>query len=337
MNFLAGATSLASFLKAHKTSETKGFFPYEGFDHPDKMQSPQLPPYDVFYSKLRSYNPPETEYTDYVNLLKSGLTTEQAVIKPKLSKPPHTGIDIYQYLLQIRKQEQMSSFKDFLRWYDNNDVVSTLKAMQRMIVFYHGKDIDMLKLGCTLTNLANICLHKSTDAKFCPFREGDEDLFEKFRKSTLVVNLSFLHAKQLLMKLSSESLQTYANLKLGLLLANYTPTRCANPCPPVLIRVGISIPKPVDSLLDKTKLIALKIWSFVIFNEQDLTVKVTASTLQANRRKMTALLLMGFVFLSMLCLKKWVALITFVLVKSCGHLSLKKLSNVAVRKENSMN
>ena len=29
MNFLGGATSLDSFLKACKTSETKGFFPYE--------------------------------------------------------------------------------------------------------------------------------------------------------------------------------------------------------------------------------------------------------------------------------------------------------------------
>ena len=29
MNFLGGATSLDSFLKAYKTEETKGFFPYE--------------------------------------------------------------------------------------------------------------------------------------------------------------------------------------------------------------------------------------------------------------------------------------------------------------------
>ena len=48
MNFLGGATSLDSFLKANKTSETKGFFPYEWFDHPDKMQNTELPPYDAF-------------------------------------------------------------------------------------------------------------------------------------------------------------------------------------------------------------------------------------------------------------------------------------------------
>ena len=181
MNFLGGATSLDSFLKAYKTSETKGFFPYERFDHPDKMQNTKLPKYDVFYSKFRSCNPLEAYYTDYVNLLKCGLTTEQAVVKLKLSKPPPIGIENYQYLQQIWKQEQMKSIKDFLRWYNNKDVVPTSEAMQKLIASCHDKDIDMLKLGCILPNLANICLHKSTDAKFYPFTVGDKNLLEEIR------------------------------------------------------------------------------------------------------------------------------------------------------------
>ena len=68
--------------------------------------------------------------------------------------------------------------KNFLRWYNNKDVVPTLEAMQKMIAFYHHKGIDMLKLGCTLPNLANICLHKPTKAKFYPFTENDKDLLE---------------------------------------------------------------------------------------------------------------------------------------------------------------
>ena len=184
MHFLGGATRLDSFLKAYKTSETKGFFPYEWFDHPDKMQNTELPPYDAFYSKLRSCNPLEIEYMDYVNLLKSGLTTEQAVIKLKLSKPPTTGIENYQYLQKIWKQEQMSLLKDFLRCYNNKDV-PTLEAMQKTIAFFHDKDIDMLKLGCTLPNVANICLQKSTDAKFYPFTEGDKDNLEKIREDVV--------------------------------------------------------------------------------------------------------------------------------------------------------
>ena len=44
INFLGGATGLDFFLKAYKTSETKGFFPYEWFDYPDKLLNTELPP-----------------------------------------------------------------------------------------------------------------------------------------------------------------------------------------------------------------------------------------------------------------------------------------------------
>ena len=40
----------------------------------------------------------------------------------------------------------------------------------------------MLKLGCTTPNLANICLHKSTNSKFYPFVEADKDLHDKIRE-----------------------------------------------------------------------------------------------------------------------------------------------------------
>ena len=51
LNFLGRATSLDSFLKAFKTSETKGFFSYEWLDHFDKMQNTALPPYEAFSKK----------------------------------------------------------------------------------------------------------------------------------------------------------------------------------------------------------------------------------------------------------------------------------------------
>ena len=100
----------------------------------------------------------------------------------KLSKPPPSGEENYQYLLDIWNHENMCTFKRFLRSYNNKDVVPTLEAMQKMHAFYHKKGIDMLKLGCTLPNLANICLHKTTSAKFYPFTETDKDLLQKIRE-----------------------------------------------------------------------------------------------------------------------------------------------------------
>ena len=163
-----------------------------------------------------------------------------------------------------------------------------------MIAFYHDKDIDMLKLGCTLPNLADICLHKSSDAKFYPFTEGDKDLLEKIREDVVggpsiaftriaVVDETFI-----------QKVQTYANLLLGLMPANYIPTRCVNPCLPLFIRVGISIQKRVDSHLNKTRPAALKIWSCPISNEQDRNVKFKAFFTIGRQKKIDCFSADGF-------------------------------------------
>ena len=185
MNFLGGATSLDSFLKAYKTAKTKGFFPYEWFDCPQKMNNSELPPYDAFFNKLRNVIPLEKDYSDYQKLLSCGLKTEEALSKMKLSKPTPSGEYSYQYFLDKWIHENICTFKDILRWYNNKDVVPTLETMQKVLVFYHKKGIDMLKLGCTLPNLAKICLHKSTSANFCPFTETEKDLLQKIREDVV--------------------------------------------------------------------------------------------------------------------------------------------------------
>ena len=165
VNFLSGATSLDSFLKAYKTKETKGFFSYEWFDCPEKLNKKEHPPYDSFFSILRNSNPLEKDYNDFQNLVNSGLTTKQAVAKLRMDRIPPTGVENFSCLQSVWENNKMQIFSDFLKWYNKKDVVPTLEAMQKMIEFYH-RGIDMLKLGCAPPNLANICLHKSTDSKF---------------------------------------------------------------------------------------------------------------------------------------------------------------------------
>ena len=102
--------------------------------------------------------------------------------KIRIQSVPPTGFESYSYLKHIWEQHSMIIFEDFLQWYNNENVVTTLEAMQKMIEFYHERGIDMLKLGCTLPIFANICLHKSTNHKFYQFFEGDKDLCEKIRE-----------------------------------------------------------------------------------------------------------------------------------------------------------
>ena len=72
LNFLGGATSLDSFLKAYKTEETKSFFHYDWFNKLGNLNNKELPPYDSFFSKLRNINHLEKDYNDFENLTTSG-------------------------------------------------------------------------------------------------------------------------------------------------------------------------------------------------------------------------------------------------------------------------
>ena len=122
--------------------------------------------------KIRNY---------FQNLVNSGLTTKEAVAKLRKDRIPPTGAENFLYLQSVWENNNMQYFSDLLNWFNKKDVVPTLAAMLKRIAFYHNKGIDMLKLGCTLPNLAKICLHKSTASKIYPFTESDKDLLEKIR------------------------------------------------------------------------------------------------------------------------------------------------------------
>ena len=131
-------------------------------------------------------------------------------------------------------------------------------------------------------------------------RKEIKNFWKEFENMLLVVHLSILPRKQLMMKLLFASQETYANLLLGLTLANYTSSRYVNPCRSVFIRVGNPIQKGVDSYLDKTRPAALKIRSCPFSNERDQNVKFKASLQQADRRKLTASVLMVFALIATL-------------------------------------
>ena len=137
-----------------------------------------MPPYEAFFSKLRNKKPLNKDFNDYEKLRLSELDKQQALKKLQIKTVPPSGLDNYDYLQETWNKNGMTVFKDFLKWYNNSDVVPSLEALQRLIQFYHSNGIDMLKFGCSLLNLANICLHKSTNYKFYPFCESDKDFCE---------------------------------------------------------------------------------------------------------------------------------------------------------------
>ena len=165
-------------------------------------------------------------------------------------------------------------------------------------------------------------------------RKEIKNFWRKFEKMLSVVYLSFLRVRHLLMKLLFESLQIYANLLLGLMPANYIPTRRVNPCLPVVIRVGISIEKRVDSHLDKTRPAALKIWSSY-FQRTRPECEIERFFTTGRQKKIDCFSVVGFcshcntMFEAMGCSYHFCL---------CQELrpSLKRIFNVVARRESSM-
>ena len=131
---------------------------------------------------MHNSNPLEKDYSDLENFVQNGLSSEQALAKLRKDNVLPNGAENDAYLRIIWDNGHIQSSADFLKSYNNKDVVPTLEAMQKKFDCHHDKGIDMLKLGCTLPFLANSCLHESTDSKLYPFSDRDKYRLEKIRE-----------------------------------------------------------------------------------------------------------------------------------------------------------
>ena len=213
----------------------------------------------------------------------------------------------------------MKSFKDFLMWYNNKDVVPTLGAMQEMIEFYRQKEVYMLKLGCTLPNLANIfCINQQIQS-FTLLLKATKTCWRRFVKIWLVIPPLFLHARLWLTKLLSANQRICANQLSAYTQANSIPIRCVNQCLLDCRQDGTMTLNLKNSCLDRTEYARSKIWSFLIFNKLVQNVGLKAMLQLVDKRRLIALVLMEFVIIVTLSLKQWVVISTTVRVKKLAR------------------
>ena len=135
-NYLAGGVSYSAFLKAYKIEEAKSYFPYEWFDDVSKLDYPCLPSYDAFYSELKQNN--VLEIRD-----RSDDDDDDDNNEDHMNDDKATGVERYQELQDIWQQKGMSTFKDFLIYYNNLDVHPFVEAMEKMQQFYFDHHIDL--------------------------------------------------------------------------------------------------------------------------------------------------------------------------------------------------
>ena len=136
LNFLGGATSLDSFLKAYQSEETKVYFPYEWFDSSTKFDCNHLPPYDSFFSKLKNLNPLEKDFCQFKKMMESGKGELDVLRELGLKEKSLSGKKNYALLEKLWKMDKMKTFREFLRWYKNKDVVPTLQSNEENVEIF---------------------------------------------------------------------------------------------------------------------------------------------------------------------------------------------------------
>ena len=126
--FLVARSYCDSFLKAYHVAQHKGYFCYEWFDDVNKLETTCLPHHEAFYSSLKGKYITEEEY---------------------------------EYCQKVWKENRMTTFRDFLVFYNNLDVEPFVTAVERLHVFYFEKGIDGLKTAISVPGLARQLLFQS--------------------------------------------------------------------------------------------------------------------------------------------------------------------------------
>ena len=151
--YLAAGSSHAGFIKAFHVEQAKGYFCYDWFDNVRKLEDPSLPNHKDFYSQLKGCNITEEEY---------------------------------EHCQTVWRENNMSSFRDFLKFYNNLDVGPFVTAVERFQTFCFNKGIDVFKSAISVPGIARQLLLKTAkkqNANFALCDQNNSDFYKTIKRN----------------------------------------------------------------------------------------------------------------------------------------------------------
>ena len=150
--YLAPGVSYEAFLKAYDCSQCKGYFPYEWFDSVEKLNHTSLPDHSDFFSSLKQTN-----------------ISEEA----------------YAFCQKVWENQKMTTFKDFLKWYNILDVEPFVEAVEKMRNFFEEYGVDLFKETLSVPGVARKMVFKSIEnrAFFALPSKKFADIHDTFKKN----------------------------------------------------------------------------------------------------------------------------------------------------------
>ena len=104
-----------------------------------------------------------------------------------LKTPPKTGLDNYNELKQLRKNNKWQTMKDFLIYYNNLDVIPFVEALEKMLHLYRENKTDLFKNCVTVPSAARHLLFTSVnnDVNFALISEKQKDIYSLFKNNII--------------------------------------------------------------------------------------------------------------------------------------------------------
>ena len=90
----------------------------------------------------------------------------------------------YSDLLDVWRQNEMKSMRDFLKYYNVLDVSGFVEAVKAMLVNYFSENFDLFKRTISLPNYARTYVYHSCNTVFPIFGTSDSDLYKIYRASS---------------------------------------------------------------------------------------------------------------------------------------------------------
>ena len=172
-NFLGAGTSLKDFYKAYKVTQGKGLFPYSWFSSLDKLTAPGFPTRDPEFRKALD-------------------TNNQEAIKRLMPHDPFYDILHLSTISNLEfdeclseyKRLKMTNFGDYVKLYNNLDVVGMVEGVDKMATIYQDHSLCMLKDAVSLPRLSQKIIFRSLekDDYFVSFGKQHKYIFQELRE-----------------------------------------------------------------------------------------------------------------------------------------------------------
>ena len=151
-NYLAAGTSLDKFYAANKVKSPNGNFPYESFNSLERLKDTALPKRSSELRRAMDEGNQElieklSKEDPYFSILKQKTITNEQV-------------DICE---QEWKNRGMQNFGDFVKYYNNLDVLGLVEGIVKMSRVYQDEGLNMFKDAVSLPKLMQKLIFRPLD------------------------------------------------------------------------------------------------------------------------------------------------------------------------------